>query len=143
MMIGGMGTVSGGILAVYVSFGIDPVFLLTTSVMSAPACLLISKMLYPETEVPETAGQMNLVSERIDANIIDATARGAGEGLRLALNVMAVLIAFIALVAMVNAILGWAGGLLGINVARAAVQLANNLRLSLRAARLRDGRAVG
>lgn len=111
MMIGGMGTVSGGILAVYVSFGIDPVFLLTTSVMSAPACLLISKMLYPETEVPETAGQMNLVSERIDANVIDATARGAGEGLRLALNVMAVLIAFIALVAMVNAILGWFGGL--------------------------------
>ena len=115
MMIGGMGTVSGGILAVYVSFGIDPVFLLTTSVMSAPACLLISKMLYPETEVPETAGVVNLKSERIDANIIDATARGAGEGLRLALNVMAVLIAFIALVAMVNAILGWAGGLLGIN----------------------------
>lgn len=115
MMIGGMGTVSGGILAVYVSFGIDPVFLLTTSVMSAPACLLISKMLYPETEVPETAGQMNLVSERIDANVIDATARGAGEGLRLALNVMAVLIAFIALVAMVNAILGWAGFWLGIN----------------------------
>ena len=117
MMIGGMGTVSGGILAVYVSFGIDPVFLLTTSVMSAPACLLISKMLLPETEVPETAGQVNLQSERIDANIIDATARGAGEGLRLALNVMAVLIAFIALVAMVNAILGWAGGLLGINAA--------------------------
>lgn len=120
MMIGGMGTVSGGILAVYVSFGIDPVFLLTTSVMSAPACLLIAKMLYPETEVPETAGQVNLQSERIDANLIDATARGASEGLRLALNVMAVLIAFIALVAMVNAVLGWAGGWLGINAALGA-----------------------
>lgn len=115
MMIGGMGTVSGGILAVYVSLGIDPVFLITTSVMSAPACLLCAKMLIPETEVPETAGRVELRSEKIDANLIDAIARGAGEGLRLALNVVAVLIAFIAFVAMFNALLGWFGGLVGLN----------------------------
>lgn len=115
MMIGGMGTVSGGILAVYVGFGIDPVFLITTSVMAAPACLMCAKMLYPETEIPETAGNVQLRGERIDANFIDAIARGAGDGLRLALNVIAVLIAFIAMVAMVNAFLAWIGGILGIN----------------------------
>jgi len=115
MMIGGMGTVSGGILAVYIGIGIDPVFLITTSVMAAPACLLVAKMLYPETEVPETAGQVSMKAEKVDANIIDATARGASEGLRLALNVMAVLIAFIAIVAMVNALLGWLGGITNLN----------------------------
>ncbi len=72
-------------------------------------------MLYPETEVPETAGQVSMKAEKVDANIIDATARGASEGLRLALNVMAVLIAFIAIVAMVNALLGWLGGITNLN----------------------------
>ncbi len=117
MMIGGMGTVSGGILAVYVGLGIDPVFLITTSVMAAPACLLCAKMLTPEMEIPETAGRVELRSERIDANLIDSIARGAGEGLRLALNVIAVLIAFIAFVAMFNALLGYFGGLIGLNAA--------------------------
>ncbi|MBA3440562.1 MAG: hypothetical protein H0T92_11900 [Pyrinomonadaceae bacterium] len=115
MMIGGMGTVSGGVLAAYIGLGIDPVFLITTSVMAAPACLMTAKMLYPETEVPETAGGVQLRSERVDANIIDAAARGAGEGMRLALNVAAMLIAFIALVALINALLGWLGGATGLN----------------------------
>lgn len=115
MMVGGMGTVSGGILAVYVGFGIDPVFLITTSVMAAPACLICAKMLYPETEVPETAGTVQLRGEKVDANLIDAVARGAGEGMRLAINVIAVLIAFIAIVALFNAVLGYFGGLFGFN----------------------------
>lgn len=115
MMVGGMGTVSGGVLAAYIGLGIDPVFLITTSVMAAPACLMSAKMLYPETEVPETAGSVQLRGERVDANIIDAAARGAGEGMRLALNVAAMLIAFIALVALINALLGWVGGVTGLN----------------------------
>lgn len=115
MMVGGMGTVSGGILAVYVGFGIDPVFLITTSVMAAPACLICAKMLYPETEVPETAGTVQLRGEKVDANLIDAVARGAGEGMRLAINVIAVLVAFIAIVALFNAVLGYFGGLFGFN----------------------------
>lgn len=122
MMVGGMGTVSGGILAAYVGLGIDPVFLIATSVMAAPACLMVAKMLYPELETPETAGEVKLSTERIDANIIDAASRGASEGMRLAINVAAMLIAFIALVALVNALLGWIGGfginsLLGIDAA--------------------------
>ena len=115
MMIGGMGTVAGGVLAAYIAMGIDPVFLITTSVMSAPACLLCAKMLYPETEVPDTAGRVIMDKSRVDANIIDAAARGAGEGMRLAINVAAMLIAFIALVAMLNAMLGWFGDVTGIN----------------------------
>lgn len=117
MMIGGMGTVSGGILAAYVGLGIDPVFLIATSVMAAPACLMVAKMLYPELETPETAGEVKLNTERIDANIIDAASRGASDGMRLAINVAAMLIAFIALVAMVNALLGWLGEAFGLNAA--------------------------
>lgn len=115
MMVGGMGTVSGGVLAAYIGLGIDPVFLIASSVMAAPACLLAAKILYPEREIPETMGHVPLNTGRIDANLIDAASRGAGEGMRLAINVAAMLIAFIALVALFNALLVWAGGRLGFN----------------------------
>jgi CNT family concentrative nucleoside transporter len=81
--------------------------------MSAPAALAISKLLYPETEPSLTAGEVTIKVERTSANVIDAAASGALDGLRLALNVGAIIIAFLALLAMVNALLGWVGGLVG------------------------------
>ena len=108
LMIGGMATIAGGVLAVYVSFGesvgrMDMAgHLLTASVMSAPAALLISKILLPETEKSETSGATQPVIERSAANSIDAVCRGASDGLMLSLNVIAMLIAFVALVAMAN-----------------------------------------
>jgi CNT family concentrative nucleoside transporter len=82
--------------------------------MSAPAALVMAKLLVPETATPESAGALTGEVERPDVNVIEAATRGAGEGLRLALVVMAMLIAFIALVAMLNGVIGWVGGLLGI-----------------------------
>ncbi|MGI8785072.1 MAG: NupC/NupG family nucleoside CNT transporter [Acidobacteriota bacterium] len=115
IMIGGMATVSGGVLAAYIGLGIDPVFLLTGSVMAAPASLMMGKMLYPEKETAETAGLVKINMEKTDANLIDAASRGAGEGMQLAINVAAMLIAFIAMIALVNALLSWMGGATGLN----------------------------
>lgn len=119
VMVGGMATVAGGVMAAYVGMlrGNFPEIaghLMAASVMSAPAALVMAKIMVPETEVPETAGtETKLEVENIDANVIDAAARGAGEGLQLALNVAAMLLAFIALIAMVNfgvkTIGGWVG----------------------------------
>lgn len=119
VMTAGFATVAGGVLAAYVGM-LLPYFpdiaghLMAASVMSAPAALLVAKLMLPESEIPETAGQLELQVERPDANVIGAAARGAGEGLFLALNVGAMLLAFIALIAMLNALLGWGGGLLGV-----------------------------
>jgi len=118
VMTGGFATVAGGVLAAYVGmlmayFPDIAGHLMAASVMSAPAALVMSKLMYPESEEPETKGDLKLKLERPDVNVIDAAARGAGEGLGLALNVGAMLLAFIALVALMNALLGWAGGLVG------------------------------
>ncbi len=102
LMVGGMATISGGVMAAYISMGIDASFLLAASVMNAPAAILISKMLVPETGTPLTRGEVKLDVERTEVNLIDAAARGAGAGLHLALNVGAMLIAFLSLVALVN-----------------------------------------
>lgn len=102
LMCGGMATVAGGVLAAYVSMGISAGHLLSASVMSAPAALLMAKILLPETEESKTAGGAEMRVESLDANLIDAAARGAGEGLTLAMNVGGMLLAFIALIAMVN-----------------------------------------
>ena len=102
LMVGGMATISGGVMAAYISMGIDANFLLAASVMNAPAAILISKILVPETGTPLTRGEVKLKLERTEVNIIDAAARGAGAGLQLALNVGAMLIAFLSLVALVN-----------------------------------------
>jgi CNT family concentrative nucleoside transporter len=83
--------------------------LLAASVMSAPAALVFAKLMVPETEEPVTRGTLEVNVEKVDVNAIDAAARGAGEGLQLALNVGAMLLAFIALVALLNAVLGWTG----------------------------------
>jgi len=82
--------------------------------ISAPATLVVAKLMMPETETPQTAGGVRFRVERVDANLIDAATRGTTEGLALALNVGAMLVAFTALVAMLNAIFGWTGGLIGL-----------------------------
>ena len=120
VMTGGMATVAGGVMASYVGLlrGDIPGIaghLMAASVMSAPAALVMAKIMVPETEESETAGEnVQLATEKMDANVIDAAARGAGEGLTLALNVAAMLLAFIALIAMLNGFIGFAGGLAGL-----------------------------
>lgn len=109
VMTGGFATVAGGVMAAYVRFGVDPGHLLAASVMSAPAALVIAKVMLPETERSRTAGGVSLDVPKEYANLIDAAAGGAGVGLKLAANIGAMLLAFVALVAMVNAGLGLAG----------------------------------
>ena len=108
MMVGGMATISGGVMAVYIALGADPIAILTTSVMAAPCGLYLSKLLLPELEQPETRGAIELRVERRHVNAIDALAAGASDGLSLALNVAAMLIAFLAFIALLDAVLGWA-----------------------------------
>jgi CNT family concentrative nucleoside transporter len=106
MMVGGMATISGGVMAVYISLGADPIAILTTSVMAAPGGLYLSKILYPELEEPVTRGEVKVAVERQHANVIDAAAAGASDGTLLAINVAAMLIAFLAFIAMFDYILG-------------------------------------
>ena len=106
MMVGGMATISGGVMAVYISLGADPVAILTTSVMAAPCGLYLSKILYPEVEEPATRGEVKVAVERQHTNVIDAAAAGASDGTQLAINVAAMLIAFLAFIAMFDYILG-------------------------------------
>ena len=126
MMIGGMAHIAGGVLAAYVGMlgGGDPVaqafyakHLLAASIMAAPATLVISKLLVPETGTPLTRGTVKMEVEKTSSNIIDAAAAGAGDGLRLALNIGAMLLAFIALIALLNAPLTWIGDVTGLAAA--------------------------
>jgi CNT family concentrative nucleoside transporter len=107
IMVGGFATVAGGVLALYVSIGIDAGHLLVASVISAPAALLIAKLLRPETEEPQTLGDVRVEVPKQSVNIIDAVAQGTITGVKLAINVGAMLIVFLALIAVVNGILGW------------------------------------
>ena len=113
VMTGGFATIAGGVLAAYVSFGISPRHLIAASVMSAPAALAISKIMYPETEVSPTRGLVEIKVERTTANGVDAIAAGALDGLKLALNVGALIVAFLAILAAFNGLLGFVGGLFG------------------------------
>jgi CNT family concentrative nucleoside transporter len=133
-MVGGMATVAGGVMAAYIQI-LSQTFsevmnlsineaqllfathLLGASVMAAPAGLVISKIIYPETETPQTKGNVKVDIEKTSSNVIEAAASGAGDGLQLALNVGAMLIAFIALIALSNYALEGLGDLLGINAA--------------------------
>jgi len=109
VMTSGMAHISGGIMAAYILFGIEAQHLLTAVIMTAPGTLMMAKIFVPETEVPETMGTVRLQVERTDVNVIDAAGRGTGEGLSLALNVGAMLISFLALIALINAMLGIVG----------------------------------
>ncbi len=123
MMIGGMAHIAGGVLAAYVGMlgGGDPEqqafyakHLLAASIMAAPATLVIAKILIPETGTPLTRGTVKMEVEKTASNVIDAAASGAGDGLRLALNIAAMLLAFIALIALINAPLTWFGEVTGL-----------------------------
>ncbi|HNU83080.1 MAG TPA: NupC/NupG family nucleoside CNT transporter, partial [Thermoanaerobaculia bacterium] len=113
VMTGGFATIAGGVMAAYVGMGISPEHLLAASVMSAPAALVMAKLMFPEKEHSVTAGKVEVEVERPWANVIDAAASGAADGLKLALNVGAMLIAFIGLIALVNAALQKGGALFG------------------------------
>jgi len=106
LMTGGMATIAGSVLAGYVSFGVDAGHLLAASVMSAPAALVMAKLMIPETGHSKTLGEVEIQTEKTSVNVIDAAANGAGQGLKLALNVGAMLLAFLALVAVIDAGLG-------------------------------------
>ena len=119
LMVGGFATIAGGVLVAYVGMGIDAGHLVAASVISAPAALLISKLMIPETEQSVTLGHVELSVQEKHANVVDAATNGALDGLKLTLNVVAMLIAFLALVALVDAALGligeWVGALFGYN----------------------------
>ncbi len=107
IMVSGMAHVSGAVMGAYVLMAhVDAKHLLTAVIMTAPATIMLAKVLIPETGQPATAGAVRIEVEKPGANVIDAAARGAGDGLHLALNVGAMLIAFVALIAMINGILG-------------------------------------
>jgi CNT family concentrative nucleoside transporter len=108
-MTGGMATIAGSVMAAYIGMGVDASHLLAASIMGAPAGLVMAKLIVPETEVPETAGGATLETASKDANVIEAAARGAIEGMHLAGIVAAMLISFIALVGLLNAGLGLVG----------------------------------
>ncbi len=113
VMTGGFATIAGGVMAAYISFGIPAEHLIAASVMSAPAALAISKLLYPETEESPTAGDVKLETPKVYSNALDAAATGASDGMKLALNIAAMLIAFLGLLALVNAVVSGLGGLVG------------------------------
>jgi CNT family concentrative nucleoside transporter len=109
VMTSGMAHISGGIMAAYIAFGIEARHLLTAVIMTAPGTLMMAKMFVPETETPETRGSVKLEVEKTDVNIIDAAGRGTSEGLHLAMNVGAMLISFVAMIFLINGILGTVG----------------------------------
>jgi CNT family concentrative nucleoside transporter len=132
IMVGGMATIAGGVMAAYIQMlgssyaqthGVSLISaqhlfatqLLSASVMAAPAAMAISKIIFPETEEPETKGSVKVKVEKNASNVIEAAAVGASDGLTLALNVSAMLIAFVALIYLINGILLWAGSFWGIN----------------------------
>jgi len=111
IMVGGFATIAGGVMAAYVGFLKDAIpniagHLLSASIMSAPAGLMMAKIMRPEVDVPETSGDVKVRFTKTTQNGVDAAAAGAGDGLKLALNVAAMLIAFIGLVALINLLLG-------------------------------------
>ena len=108
IMVSGMAHVSGAVMAAYVKLaGVEIRHLLTAVIMTAPATIMLAKMFVPEVEKPVTAGRVDVQVEKTAVNVIDAAAQGAGDGLRLALNIAGMLVAFLALIAMFNGILGW------------------------------------
>lgn len=118
VMVGGMATVAGGVMGAYVGLLKDffpdiAGHLLAASLMSAPAGIAIAKILLPEEGHPKTAGMIHAINDDSNSNAFEATANGASTGMSLALNVATMLIAFMSLLALFNAILGWAGGLVG------------------------------
>ena len=109
VMTSGMAHVSGGVMAAYIAFDIEARHILTAVIMTAPGAIMLSKMLVPETEKPETMGTISSAEKSTDANVLDAASRGTRDGLHLALNIAAMLISFLGLVALVNMGLSYLG----------------------------------
>ena len=110
-MSGSMACIAGGVMAIYISMGVPAEYLLAASIMAAPGALVISKIVYPETEKSETKGEVKLKVEKTYVNLIDAISHGASDGMRISLSIIAMLIGLIALIAMIDWILGFAGHL--------------------------------
>lgn len=108
-MAGSMACIAGGVMAVYISMGVPAEYLIAASLMAAPGALVISKIVLPETEESTTKGTVKLEIKKTHANLMDAISHGASDGLKVSLNVIAMLIGFIALIAMIDAILGYSG----------------------------------
>lgn len=127
-MSGSMACIAGGVMAVYISMGVPAPYLLAASIMAAPASLVIAKIVWPETEESATKGAVKLEVKKVHANLLDAISHGASDGLKVSLNVIAMLIGFIALIALVNAILIKIGTLLaatGMNLDIIGINLSN------------------
>ena len=106
-MTGSMACIAGGVMAVYISMGVPASYLLAASLMAAPGALVISKIVFPETEESETKGRVKLEVKKEYSNIMDAISHGASDGMKISLNVIAMLIGVIALIALADAILGY------------------------------------
>ncbi len=119
VMAGSMACIAGGIMAVYIQMGIPAAYLLTASLMAAPGALVIAKIVYPETEESQTQGAVKLEIPKQTVNLLDAAAHGASDGLRIGLQVVAMLIGFIALISMVD----WSIGKAGLMMANAGINL--------------------
>jgi len=113
-MSGSLACIAGGILIVYANMGAPAEYLITASLMAAPGALVISKIVFPETEEPQTRGTVKLDVKSGYSNLIDAVSHGAADGFKIAMNVIAMLIGFIALIALLNALLGALGGVFGL-----------------------------
>lgn len=108
-MTGSMACIAGGVMAIYISLGVPAEYLLAASIMAAPAALVISKIVWPETQESETAGKVSLEIKKTSANLVDSISHGASDGLKVGLNVIAMLIGFIAIIALLDAVLGYIG----------------------------------
>ncbi|WP_276362656.1 nucleoside transporter C-terminal domain-containing protein [Daejeonella sp. H1SJ63] len=108
-MTGSMACIAGGVMAVYIALGVPAEYLIAASLMAAPAALVISKIVWPETEISETKGKVSLEIKKTNANLVDAISHGASDGLKVGLNVVAMLIGFIAIIALVDFVLGKIG----------------------------------
>jgi concentrative nucleoside transporter, CNT family len=130
-MTGSMACIAGGVMAVYISMGVPASYLLAASLMAAPGALVISKIVYPETEESETKGVIKLEVKKEHSNIMDAISHGASDGMKISLNVIAMLIGVIALIALVDALLGYFGHFLswtGLSLSAIGLNV-DNLRL--------------
>jgi CNT family concentrative nucleoside transporter len=121
VMTGGFATIAAGVLGAYLSFGVPPEHLIAAFFMTAPTSLVVSKLMYPETEVSQTAGKARMDLETDYVNVIDAATTGAIDGVKLAVNVGVMIIAFLGLLAALNALLGWLGSL--VNLPQLSLQL--------------------
>ncbi|MCA0239023.1 MAG: NupC/NupG family nucleoside CNT transporter [Bacteroidetes bacterium] len=112
-MTGSFACIAGGVMATYILFGVKAEYLIAASIMAAPGALAIAKIMHPETEEPETQGSVKLKVGKQHSNIVDAISAGCSDGLKVGLNVLAMLVGFLALIALINYILGALGGLAG------------------------------